>query len=92
MCWFLQSSGTSAASTTQPQQPAPQIIQLQAQTQPQQSQPQAQQSQQTSSGGIQIIQQIIGPDGQIQQIPVSSLASYQFLLLIFSLWMQDMGQ
>lgn len=66
----VQSSGTTAASTTQPQQQGPQIIQLQAQTQPQQNQAaQAQQSQQ-SSGGIQIIQQIIGPDGQIQQIPI----------------------
>lgn len=70
--WFLQSSGTTTASTTQPQQQGPQIIQLQAQTQPQQNQAQAQQSQQTS-GGIQIIQQIIGPDGQIQQIPVSAV-------------------
>lgn len=82
MCWFLQSTGTTAASTTQPQQQAPQIIQLQAQTQPQQSQPQAQQSQ-ASSGGIQIIQQIIGPDGQIQQIPVSILSTYQFPVLVF---------
>ncbi|KAK8377158.1 hypothetical protein O3P69_013656 [Scylla paramamosain] len=65
----VQSSGTTTASTTQPQQQGPQIIQLQAQTQPQQNQAQAQQSQQTS-GGIQIIQQIIGPDGQIQQIPI----------------------
>ncbi|XP_045101984.1 nuclear transcription factor Y subunit gamma-like isoform X3 [Portunus trituberculatus] len=65
----VQSSGTTTASTTQPQQQGPQIIQLQAQSQPQQNQAQAQQSQQTS-GGIQIIQQIIGPDGQIQQIPI----------------------
>ncbi|XP_050721417.1 nuclear transcription factor Y subunit gamma-like isoform X3 [Eriocheir sinensis] len=71
---------TSSSQTVQPTSVQPQTIQIvhaggqassvQAQTQPQQSQPQAQQSQQTSSGGIQIIQQIIGPDGQIQQIPI----------------------
>ncbi|XP_050721428.1 nuclear transcription factor Y subunit gamma-like isoform X4 [Eriocheir sinensis] len=72
---------TSSSQTVQPTSVQPQTIQIvhaggqassvQAQTQPQQSQPQAQQSQQTSSGGIQIIQQIIGPDGQIQQIPLT---------------------
>lgn len=65
-----QTTGTTATTTTQ-QQAAPQIIQLQPQTQPQQTQPQTQTStQQSNSGGIQIIQQIIGPDGQVQQIPI----------------------
>ncbi|XP_071552093.1 nuclear transcription factor Y subunit gamma-like isoform X2 [Panulirus ornatus] len=64
----VQTTGTTAVTTAQAQQ-APQIIQLQPQTQPQQSQPQAQQATQ-QTGGIQIIQQIIGPDGQIQQIPI----------------------
>ncbi|KAG7177032.1 Nuclear transcription factor Y subunit gamma-like [Homarus americanus] len=61
----IQTAGTNVASTTQTQ-PAPQIIQLQ----PQAQQSQAAQTQQTASGGIQIIQQIIGPDGQVQQIPI----------------------
>lgn len=73
-----QSTATTPVTTTQAQQ-APQIIQLQTQTQPQpqpqQSQPQTQQTTQQNSGGIQIIQQIIGPDGQVQQIPVSFKAS-----------------
>ncbi|XP_042223931.1 nuclear transcription factor Y subunit gamma-like isoform X2 [Homarus americanus] len=62
----IQTAGTNVASTTQTQ-PAPQIIQLQ----PQAQQSQAAQTQQTASGGIQIIQQIIGPDGQVQQIPLT---------------------
>ncbi|KAK8745543.1 hypothetical protein OTU49_000251 [Cherax quadricarinatus] len=66
----VQTTGTNVASAAQTQQ-APQIIQLQPQTQAQQSQQQAQQAaQQTAGGGIQIIQQIIGPDGQVQQIPI----------------------
>ncbi|XP_045620951.1 nuclear transcription factor Y subunit gamma isoform X2 [Procambarus clarkii] len=66
----VQTTGTNVASATQPQQ-GPQIIQLQSQAQAQQSQQQAQQTtQQTAGGGIQIIQQIIGPDGQVQQIPI----------------------
>ncbi|KAK8377155.1 hypothetical protein O3P69_013656 [Scylla paramamosain] len=79
----LQSTANNSNSSSQTVQPTsvqPQTIQIvhaggqtpsvQAQTQPQQNQAQAQQSQQTS-GGIQIIQQIIGPDGQIQQIPLT---------------------
>ncbi|XP_047492499.1 nuclear transcription factor Y subunit gamma-like isoform X1 [Penaeus chinensis] len=64
----VQTTGTTA-STTQPQQQTAQIIQLQ----PQQQQAQQAAQQQTAAaagGGIQIIQQIIGTDGQIQQIPI----------------------
>ncbi|XP_042858432.1 nuclear transcription factor Y subunit gamma-like isoform X3 [Penaeus japonicus] len=69
----VQATGTTA-STTQPQQQTAQIIQLQ----PQQQQAQQAAQQQTAAaaaagGGIQIIQQIIGSDGQIQQIPVTDV-------------------
>ncbi|XP_066942627.1 nuclear transcription factor Y subunit gamma-like isoform X5 [Macrobrachium rosenbergii] len=61
----VQTTGTTVVSTAQPQQQTPQIIQVQPQTQAQTNPAQA-----SSGGGIQIIQQIIGPDGQIQQIPI----------------------
>lgn len=64
----VQTAGTTVASTTQPQQQqTPQIIQVQPQTQ---QTPQTTPAQTASGGGIQIIQQIVGPDGQIQQIPI----------------------
>jgi len=60
------------------QQPATQLalqgLNLQ---QHQQQQQQQQQTQQQQLGGIQIVQQIVGPNGEIQQIPVH----YQFFVL-----------
>ena len=53
------------------QQPATQLA-LQGLNiqQHQQQQQQQQQTQQQQLGGIQIVQQIVGPNGEIQQIPV----------------------
>jgi len=56
------------------QQSQPQVIQLQPQQQQQAAQP--------PPGGIQIVQQIIGPSGEIQQIPI--LLNEQQLSLIRS--------
>lgn len=54
----------------------PQVIQVQ---QPQQTQVQPQ-AVQAATGGIQIVQQVVTPSGEIQQIPVSSLMSFSFIL------------
>ena len=51
------------------QQAAPQLA-LQGLNIQQQQQAQQQQQQQQQLGGIQIVQQIVGPNGEIQQIPV----------------------
>ncbi|KAK7075952.1 hypothetical protein SK128_018553 [Halocaridina rubra] len=60
----VQTTGSTVVTSTQPQQQqSPQIIQVQPQQGPQTTQA-------PSTGGIQIIQQIVGPDGQIQQIPI----------------------
>ena len=72
MCWKLQTqqaaqqpaAPTATATPQQNTNSQPQIIQLQTQ----QTTPPAQ----NAAGGIQIIQQIVGADGQIQQIPVSA--------------------
>merc|ERR1712107_638870 len=79
-----QQSLQNNTSSSQPQQQQPQ----QKQSQPQviQLQPQQQMnqnnttSQQPPPGGIQIVQQIIGPNGEIQQIPI--LLNEQQLQLI----------
>lgn len=69
-----------ANSSNSNQQTTPQIAlqsinlqqqQQQVQQQQQQVQQQQQQTQQQQLGGIQIVQQIVGPNGEIQQIPVS---------------------
>merc|ERR1712200_300295 len=59
----------------QPQQPQPQVIQLQPQQQQQQQPQQHHQTQQPGAvagppGGIQILQQITTPTGEIYQIPI----------------------
>uniref|UniRef100_A0A2P2I252 Nuclear transcription factor Y subunit gamma n=2 Tax=Hirondellea gigas TaxID=1518452 RepID=A0A2P2I252_9CRUS len=60
----VQALQTTAASPQQ-QQPSQQIIQIHTQ-----------QQQQSSAGGVQIIQQIVGPDGQVQQIPIQLTAQH----------------
>ena len=69
---------TAAPQQQQQQQPAQQqqIIHIQNTQQQQQ-----QQQQQSPTGSVQIIQQIVGPDGQVQQIPVSC-CFYLFVLFI----------
>ena len=52
------------------QQPATQLALQGLNIQHQQQQQQQQQTQQQQLGGIQIVQQIVGPNGEIQQIPV----------------------
>ena len=63
------------ASPSTTQQPATQLalqgLNIQQQQQQQQQQQTQQQQQQQQLGGIQIVQQIVGPNGEIQQIPVS---------------------
>merc|ERR1712037_986483 len=80
----LQQNSGSPTQAQQPQsqpqpQQQPQVIQLQPQQQqqpqPQQQQAQAQQQMQPGAaagppGGIQIVQQIITPTGEIHQIPI----------------------
>lgn len=45
---------------------------------------QAQQTQNSQAGGIQIVQQIVTPSGEIQQIPVSIILSINILQIQFS--------
>merc|ERR550525_1228086 len=70
----VQSGVQTIAVNPQQPQSTPQVIQLQPQQMNQTSQP--------PPGGIQIVQQIIGPNGEIQQIPI--LLNEQQLSLIRS--------
>merc|ERR1712029_902305 len=70
-------TSSSQPQQQQPQQSQPQVIQLQPQQQMNQNNTA---SQQPPPGGIQIVQQIIGPNGEIQQIPI--LLNEQQLQLI----------
>merc|ERR1712130_1007931 len=72
----VQSGASGGVQTITVNQQQPQVIQLQPQQQ-QQQQPQAQAQQQMQPGaaagppgGIQIVQQIITPTGEIHQIPI----------------------
>merc|ERR1719278_547735 len=75
----VQSGASGGVQTITVNQQQPQVIQLQPQQQqqpqPQQQQAQAQQQMQPGAaagppGGIQIVQQIITPTGEIHQIPI----------------------
>merc|ERR1719278_616113 len=70
----VQSGVQTIAVNPQQPQSTPQVIQLQPQQMNQTTQP--------PPGGIQIVQQIIGPNGEIQQIPI--LLNEQQLSLIRS--------
>ena len=70
----MQSGVQTIAVNQQQPQSTPQVIQLQPQQMNQTAQP--------PPGGIQIVQQIIGPNGEIQQIPI--LLNEQQLSLIRS--------
>merc|ERR1719471_2156698 len=70
----VQSGVQTIAVNQQQPQSTPQVIQLQPQQMNQTAQP--------PPGGIQIVQQIIGPNGEIQQIPI--LLNEQQLSLIRS--------
>ena len=63
---------SSAGASSQPQQAQPQVIQLQPQQMVNTMAP--------PPGGIQIVQQVVGPDGQIQQIPIQ-LTSQQLQMI-----------
>merc|ERR1712203_891827 len=73
----VQSGASGGVQTITVNQQQPQVIQLQPQQQPQPQQQQAQAQQQMQPGaaagppgGIQIVQQIITPTGEIHQIPI----------------------
>jgi len=75
---FQETNSTNSTAQTvtvqSPQQSSnQQIIQLQ----------QTQQTPTTQTGGIQIVQQIVTPNGEIQQIPVSSKNLYRMQYLSF---------